>query len=129
MSSALAMILTAATMIPANGPEMVSAEFVQGLDLSGKWEGTLWTKQGEVGRVQIDPKVILIESAGDTVGFSTSNLIDEGDGKLDFKGHLGLYRQADDVLLICVGDAKTRPLSIGKEYGTLFVLRRIKPRK
>ena len=47
MSSALAMILTAAMAVPASGPEKVSGEVEQGLDLRGEWEGLLWKEQGD----------------------------------------------------------------------------------
>ena len=43
MSSALAMILMTAMVVPGNGPEKVSGEVEQEqrLDLSGEWEGTI----------------------------------------------------------------------------------------
>jgi hypothetical protein len=39
--STLAIVLTAAMVVPGNGPEMVSWEMEQGLDLSGEWEGVM----------------------------------------------------------------------------------------
>ena len=78
MSSALAMVLMAA-MVPGNGPEMVSGEVEQGLDLSGEWEGGIMEKNGAVlYRVRIDPKEIAIMSDDTTHALPTSNLIDEG---------------------------------------------------
>ena len=128
--SALAMILTAAMAVPGSGPEKVSIDMERRLDLRGEWQGTLRTKQDEVYRVRIDRKLMLIESSeGITRAFSTSNLIDEGCGKLLYRGRLSLYRQEDNLLLICVGDANRRPSSIGVECGPTFVLRRVKPRK
>src|SRR5262245_34117632 len=44
--SALMLILTAAMVVPGDGPEKVSGEVSekeQGLDLKGKWEGSLHT--------------------------------------------------------------------------------------
>lgn len=38
--SALAMILTAAIVVPGDVPEKVLGEIEQRLDLSGEWEGT-----------------------------------------------------------------------------------------
>jgi hypothetical protein len=37
--STLVLILAAGTTVPGSGPEKVSAEMVQGLDLRGEWEG------------------------------------------------------------------------------------------
>jgi hypothetical protein len=124
-----AMILTAAIVVPGEGKGNVSGEMVRGLDLSGQWEGTLRSKQGEVSRVRIDRKVMLIESKGITRGFSTSRLIDEGGGKLLYRGQLSLYRQGNNLLVICVGDLNRRPSSIGEENGNLFILHRVKSRK
>lgn len=129
--STLAMILTVAMVVPASGPEKVSGAVAksQRLDLSGVWKGTARTKCGASYRVRIDPKVMFFESEEKTMGLSTSNLIDQGDGKLLFKGCLGLYRCKDDLLLICVGDVKNRPPSIGVECGLTFILHRVKPRE
>jgi hypothetical protein len=129
MMSALAMILTAAMMVQADGHEKVSGEVEQGLDLSKKWEGTLRSKKAEVCRVRIDRKVTLVESEEGRVSFSTSNIIDEGGGKLIFRGKRGLYRQADDLLVICVGDVNRRPPVIGEAHGYLLILHRAKSRK
>lgn len=127
--SAVAMILTAAMAVPADLPEKVSGEMVQGLDLSREWEGTLRSKQGKECRVRIDPKWIFLESDEGKIGLGTKNLVDEGNGKLRFRGSLGLYRYEKDRLLICIGDGKSRPLTIGQEYGSLLILHRAKSRK
>ncbi len=129
MMSALAIILTAAMIGPGDGPEKVSGEVKQGLDLSKEWEGTVRSEQGEMGRVRIDRRVIVIEWARGSVGLPTSNIIDEGGGKLLFVGKRGLYRQVDDSLVICIGDVSRKPLSIGAVQGHLIVLRRVKSRK
>jgi hypothetical protein len=54
MSSALAMILTAAMAVPGNGPEKVSGEIEDGLNLGGKWEGILYHRMGAA--VSQDPE-------------------------------------------------------------------------
>jgi len=45
MSSAFAMILMATMAVPGNGPEKVSEEVEQRLDVSGEWEGVWWLDQ------------------------------------------------------------------------------------
>ena len=52
--SALAMILMTAMVVPGKGPEKVSMEMEQGLDLSEEWEGTIEARdQGIVGPIRI----------------------------------------------------------------------------
>ncbi|HEY7330061.1 MAG TPA: hypothetical protein VH592_20665 [Gemmataceae bacterium] len=128
--TALAMILTAAMAVPGDGPEKVKGEMERGLDLSGQWEGTWRSKQGEVCRIRIVPKIRFDRlSDGITIVLQSDDFIDEGNGKLSFRGGLGLYRQEKERLFICIGDLKSRPLAIGKESGELVILHHVKSRK
>jgi hypothetical protein len=126
--SALAMILTAAMAVSGDGAGNASMEVVHGLDLNGIWEGNWKTKEGEIA-IRIDPKVIAFESDQGSCTLDRSNMIDEGCGKLLFRGIPSLYRQESNLLIICFSDAKSRPLAIGAEYGHLLILHRVKARK
>jgi hypothetical protein len=121
MSSALAMILTAAMAIPGDGPEKVSAEMEQGLDLSGTWKGF----NGD--RVMEDRFKLLIAKS--------DSWVDEGAGQVRFKirglTYYGMYEQRGDRLKICfAGGGKDRPTRFQGGCGqTLIIVHRVKPRK
>lgn len=127
--SVLAMILSIAMAVPGDVPEKESAEIEkeQVLDLRGEWEGTLRSELGEVCGVRIDSQWMFFDSDKITIGWHISDFVDEGKGNLRFIGRLGRYRQEKDRLFICIGDAKGRPLDIGKQYGDLYILRRVRP--
>jgi hypothetical protein len=97
MSSALAIIL-AAGMAVGNGPEKVSGEREQWLDLRGEWEGTLMHGIGQ-GSILIREGI-----------WCLNNMTDEGRGELRVgRGEsrwLGIYRQDGDRLIICNREAR-----------------------
>jgi hypothetical protein len=142
--SALAMILTAAMMIPGDGPEKTSgkvSEKERGLDLKGKWEGSLGIKlpDGSPSTVPVtyqDGKL----TAGDLEEAEAVKMkvlfIDEGHGKCwcryaaTGKDALGIYKWQRDQLFICISEGKGRPTNfMVEETSTLLTLHRIKPRK
>jgi hypothetical protein len=139
--SALAMILTAAMMVPGDGPEKVSAEVrkPQPLDLRGKWKGIRKTEKGEYevlasdGMSQLSCRPLPRGKQGPS--YLTPRITDEGKGKLRLMWFdnpcLGIYEQDGDRLTICFRDVrKGRPISLRTVGGQeLLILHRIKPRK
>lgn len=143
--SAMAMILTAAMMVPRNGPEMESGEMVQEsqpLDLSGEWEGVWWFHTD--GQLQVhsrDSRLVGVRKPGanNWVGsaIDTCDFIDEGHGRLRGTWDLtnseirGIYRQDRDRLILCFSQTpRLRPTSFqvgGTQH--LLILHRVKPRK
>lgn len=141
MSSALAMVLMAAMAVPGNGPEKVSAEMKQGLDLSGEWEGTLSKydrKYGEfAAKVHVSGGRLKAEDntkPGEFVADVPISFTDEGNGRFRFRLnddqlYQGIYRQEGDRFSACFSD-KHRPSEF-KLTGRrgLFILHRVKSRK
>lgn len=136
--SALAMILTAAMVVPGNGPEMVSGEVERGLDLSGEWEGK-WCDQIVQGGIPILAKV---ESGTFSYRFKHENSFisigkfhDEGEGKFRFEDQgciwLGIYRQDRGTVILCFHEAdQRRPHSFETgDHQDLLILHHVKPRK
>jgi hypothetical protein len=138
---ALAMILTAAVVVPGDGAEKVSAEITapQPLDLRGEWEG-VW----ETGRVKYAVKQLaeggawsyqLIPKGRWGPAYLIPDFIDEGVGNLRVNWVddpcLGIYKQDGYSLTICFRDArKGRPQSFRTDHGqNLLILHRVKPRK
>jgi hypothetical protein len=90
--SALAMILTAAMAVPRNGPENVSGEVEQGLDLREEWEGIAWS-DNTIWRSEVSNRALVLTAV---FGEATSRdsktwgmdrkevgeLQDRGEGKL-----------------------------------------------
>ena len=136
MSSALAMVLAAAMAVPGNGPEKVSGELEQGLDLRGKWMGTAeggsWRLQGKLqlgnGRIHL---------VGEPEVWHAYESIHEGEGRLSFSfraspPRLGIYKWEDDDLLVCIctNPRGQRPTTFrASEDQCLLILHRVKPRK
>jgi hypothetical protein len=132
MSSALAMVLMAGMAVPGIGPEMVSAEVEQRLDLRGMWEGTRWN----------DKKVscyVCYKSGWLASPFEIAawvfELSDEGRGNVKIKSDkgdfLGIYQQDGNRTVICYrAESKGRPISFWAGDGQhLLILRRVKPGK
>jgi hypothetical protein len=136
MSSALAMILTAAMTVPGNGPEMVSDEMEQGLDLSGKWEGILLFEDGTVHLAKLANNFLeTFNNKGHSVMGCGWAHLDEGGGRCKFrlvgKHYYGIYKQeANRVTISICFDGKGYPTSFnGGDNQWLLILRRVKPRK
>jgi hypothetical protein len=137
--SALAMILTAAMMVPANGPEPVSGEIAEPerLDLSGEWEGSWHDASTPKGGLKMRAELL----AGDFYCAKEPNLLffrgfaeahDEGAGKMRFDPEagdmLGIYQQDGDRVILCIGVANgPRPDSFQVREGRiLLILHRVK---
>lgn len=137
--SALAMILTAAIVVPGNGPKEEPAEMVRALDLSGEWEGTgqstISKSRLKISRGQghID-----IQAQRGAIG-ADLKIIDEGEAKLRIEVKvcgtvrrlLGIYKwQGDRLLICCRQESKGRPTSfMVDEVNCLLLLHRLKPRR
>jgi hypothetical protein len=141
--SALAMILTAAMMVPGDGPEKASGEIArerQPLDLSGEWEGTLQDATTPKGGIKMKAKMLAEDfyySKEPDLRFyrGLAEVYDEGAGRMRFEPEagkiLGIYQQDGDRVIMCIGDANgNRPDSfrIGKGQ-QLLILHRVKSRK
>jgi hypothetical protein len=131
MMPALAMNLMVAMAAPGNGPEMVSWEVEQGLDLRGRWEGVYCYEGYAPSDFWLDAR-----DAGPRGGISTSpfELVDEGEGRLRLTWadrYLGIYRQEGDQLMLCFGNVEEgRPTSFRTGNGQwLLILHRVKPRQ
>jgi hypothetical protein len=125
------LVLMLAMVVPANGPEKVSAEMEQGLDLRGEWEGVYCYEGYAPSDFWLDGR-----SVGPRGEISTSpfELVDEGEGRLRLTWadrYLGIYRQEGDQLMICFRNVEEgRPTSFRTGDGqTLLILHRVKPRK
>jgi hypothetical protein len=129
--SALAMILTAAMVVPGDVPEKVSGEMEQGLDLSGEWEGTI-TYGGEAKDV-VMLDFTLIEFEWSRVYLSNWKVQDEGQGRFRlievFRPYIGIYEWRSDCLALCYAKADIgRPTSFQASDGQiLLILHRVKP--
>ena len=137
-----AMILMAAMTVPWNGPEKVSGEVEQGLDLSGKWQGLRWRGNGEVRRFFIDKgeawcEPLVIGSRKIRIILNDFNVVDEGAGAFrwywETEGfcQFGIYKWDYDSLVLCLRETgKGRPTSFRvDENQSLFILHRVKPGK
>ncbi len=131
--SALAMILTAAMVVPGDGLEKVSGEMEQRLDLSGEWFGTR-----DDGCVASD--ILLLPGRGTVCvgGCGVADLFvcfDRGHGVADVKWgsekFLGIYRQQGDSIIICFrAPSRGRPTAFRSgDDRILFTLHRIKSSK
>jgi hypothetical protein len=139
--SALAMVL-AAGMALGNGPEKVSGEMVQGLDLRGEWAGDWWLdtdKRYDVTKLGKSLFGLRMKSNGvrTATWLNVPDIVDEGHGRLrgrwDWRGveiH-GIYQQDGRRLVICFVEInRSRPTSFLIEDGQcLLILRRVKPAK
>ena len=138
--SALAMILTATMVVPANDPHKVSEEIEQaGIDLSGEWEGTSPCESWQ--------KIIKVDISGGQIrfhfhykGFGVYTIpwkvIDEGKGKIrndcqEDKPFLGIYQWRGDRVYICYGYInQPRPTNFEPGQGKrVLILHRVKSRK
>jgi hypothetical protein len=132
--SALAMIL-AAGMAVGNGPEKVSGEMEERLNLSGEWEGELYHACGTSFTVSYQGGT-LIATNGEQVETMHVQFIDEGNGKLrgteKGKGDaLGIYKWERQSLILCIGlSGRPRPSSFQQDdEHSLLILRRVKARQ
>jgi hypothetical protein len=138
--SALAMILTAAMVVPGDGPKMESGEIEQGLDLSGEWEGLWIDDEGIRRKAKLSLSECRLEGErlpGQPLGDIERTLVflgitDEGAGRICLRdSYLGIYCRDGCDHLICFRDnRKGRPTSFrGGDDQNLLILHRVKPRK
>jgi uncharacterized protein (TIGR03067 family) len=135
MSSALAMIVTAAMVVPGDMPEKVSGEMEERLDLRGEWEGRWWPNKDASLEVTLrDGSIQLSDKSRPSLPV-VFKIIDEAEGVLhvqyDASRHHGIYKWDNDRLVLCLREAnKGRPTSFQARDGQqLFILHRVKPRK
>jgi hypothetical protein len=141
--STLVMLLAAGMAIPGNGPEKVSAEMEERLDLRGVWEG-VYQRKGKSAPVRLLPAQELDRELGPLVQiscargcvetFNLGTVTDEGNGRLKFHNGrflLGIYKWDENLLFICCRDTdESRPTSVhGRDDQVLLILHRVKPGK
>jgi hypothetical protein len=132
MNSVL-VLMAAVTVVPASGPEIVSGETEQGLDLRGEWEGVLCDKWGGFCPVRMTTEVLVGQYSSNSGAYIRilTDVRDEGGGKFSMKGWRGIYRQDGPHLSFCFrGDSLGHPTDFrGGNGQTLAILHRVKPRK
>jgi hypothetical protein len=115
-------VLFAAGMTLGTGPEKVSGEVEQRLDLSGKWQLTNFDNH-PASSVAMDGNDILRHW----------NAKDEGGGKfrLTISGSplLGIYKHNGDRLMICIGRDEWPTFFRCVNGQNVLILRRVKSRK
>lgn len=136
MSSALAVVLTAAMAVPGNGPEMVSAEMEQGLDLRGEWEGWLDNGAGLIYTANLKENRLVARRGVGSIQFPRFLVKEDGKGTIQVtlgSGRVikGIFRYEGDGVLICIRpDGNGRPKSFQADDNQfLVILHRVKPRK
>jgi hypothetical protein len=134
MSSALTIVLMATMAVPGNGPEMVSAKAVEGLDLRGEWSGVVvWL--GRARPVVLSGGTLWWRRKGSVELWSIDNIKDDGDGKfrLEWDGYStnGIYEQRLDTVLMWYSSNSEESAAVFKSgINRLFlILHRVKPRK
>ncbi|HWG45449.1 MAG TPA: hypothetical protein VN688_21985 [Gemmataceae bacterium] len=133
MSSALAMVLMATMAVPGNGPEKVSGEMEQWLDLSSEWKGIRRGSLVEEHIGLINGRLVeLVNQFALPLG---EKVIDEGGGRFRVrlwdKDFLGIYCQEGTKLTICfryAHEGYPTSFEVGK-HQPLLILHRVKPGK
>jgi hypothetical protein len=132
--STLVMALAAGLAL-GSGPEAVSAEMEQPLDLRGEWKGTWISSSGqcyEVRLVEHGACARRLPRGKEGPEYLWWAASDEGKGKLQMvwvtAGSLGIYEQDGDRVRLCVRDAGSgRPTSFRGGSGQhLLTLCRVK---
>jgi hypothetical protein len=126
--SAFVMVL-AAGMAVGNGPEKVSGEVEPGLDLHGKWAGSIGIEPGFTPPASYeDGRLTVIRPDGPHS--ATLKLIDQGEGKCKCRiagdEALGIYQWKGQQLVLCIGRHEKRPSTFRLEDGLLFTLRPVR---
>lgn len=142
--SALAMILTVAMVVPADGLGKVPGEMVQGLDLSGEWEG-VWLFEG--ASIEVILRDGKLQPTSVACGFCNPNrriefpfnAIDDGRGNLRINSRirgksrfLGIYRgkKGEEVVIRFREAEKGRPTEFRADKDQYrLILHRVKSRK
>jgi hypothetical protein len=137
MSSTLVMVLAAAMGVAGNGPENVSTEMEQTLDMRGEWRGTWHGSHGGFVNVRFcEGTIELTEDNGEGLGARVA-FTDEGKGNFrlridddDDRVYLGIYRQEGDRVIACLGgNRRPRDFKPSERHDILFIVHRVKPRK
>jgi hypothetical protein len=130
----LVLVLAAGMAVPGIGPEKVSGEIEQGLDMRGEWRGTLrdsrddW-KTADLATLRGDKLTLPAYNNG-----FVFEITDEGKGRIrilwGIDVFLGIYDQRGDYLVFSFRKEKYgRPASFKAEHGRLLILHRVKPAK
>jgi hypothetical protein len=124
----------AAGMAFGDGPEAVSEEMEQRLDLSGEWEGSWMAFNGRLFEAKVGDGLVESNAEPDLLSFRVADVTDEGGGRLRIAranglDDLGVYRNDGNRLIICYGWAKKGYPTSFRAGGSqsLLVLRRVKP--
>jgi hypothetical protein len=129
-----ALVLLLAGMAVGNGPEGISAETEQGLDLRGEWEGTYQDKAKRALHAHLSDAKLRLWNENISVEIQFP-IVDEGGGKFRYnraaRTMLGIYKQERDCVTFCFRLAfQTRPASFSPGNGQcLLILHRVKPGK
>lgn len=130
--STLVLVLATAMAVPGSGPEMVSDEVEQGLDLSGEWEGRWQISEGGGKHIDLSNGMLSFWDFSLPSRFQIQNqtgnrLCIQWSGR----PYLGIYKRCDDRILICLRVAEDGPpTSFGfGEDRVILTLRRVKPQK
>jgi hypothetical protein len=144
MYSAMTMVLLATMAVPGDGPEKVSGEMEQRLDLRGEWVGERQFDDGKVWHIELSNGEFKFKSKEIRLLLPVGCIKDEGNGRLrvDFlksaqgtgnssRARLGIYKQEDGFIIMCWGETgKERPSSFRPANAeSVLILHRIKPRK
>jgi hypothetical protein len=146
MMSALAMILTAAMMVPGDGPERVSGELAkpQRLDLSGEWKGQ-FTYGDRHATITLEGKMsgsifVVMPQEIQLIDLGPERMTDEGNGRFSLRrdtkapeapDYLGIYKHEGDRVTICYRLTKYGRPSKFKFVDScrLLILHRVKSNK
>ena len=137
----LVLVLAAGMAVPGIGPEKVSEEIEQGLDLDdGDWKGLWWLDgHAEILRAVSDKQVlggVRWKAGSDSGAFIyIFDITDEGNGRLRGKWNVsdqrihGIYQQDGRRLVLCLAEiTRSRPKAFRAGLGQhLLILHRIKP--
>jgi hypothetical protein len=119
----------AAALVAGSGPEKVSGEMRQRLDLSGEWKGEVRVSRDHAFPVSLRGGQL----TGSRLGKEGRRFVvtDQGSGNFLVTGHdeyLGIYKWEQDRLILCFG--YERPSSFqSSDVQALLTLRRVRPRK
>jgi hypothetical protein len=133
--STLVLVLAAGMTVPSIGPEKVSGEIEERLELSGKWEGNVSHHEGiSISALLEGGRLVEWEWLGNGPRIAAnhqSSVWDEGSGRfrlnLDGERYIGIYKWSSDGVMLCFRLAERgRPTSFRAGNGQhRLILRRV----